>query len=994
MTFVLKLDHQGDIRRSVCSAAYSLRELVAQAQSAWLLSLPSFSYVDNDGDSISIVTSLDWKAAVEFGVSQGLLRVKVSRDGRLVVLDDNSAAAAGSSSSPSSVATVPVSEPADTATQAVQLYEEGKDGELVALLERETAASAQHDVVLLLLLRLTYRTWPASLANRVHAVDPIKALLERARQAGAEAHTAAEAYLRRKHAAHGDNSTWALLAAVLFDVVLQAPETAVVFLREAIERGGRAAAPARSQLGILYETGQGVYSNVSHALELFRQGAEAGDPASLTNYARLLPPGSEERAQAVRRAADTKLSAAVYNLALETTDQAESAQLLEQAARLGLDVAQYELGIRTRAGTHGITANDLEAVSWLVNAADQGLREAKHVLGSVYLEGASDVIEKSPVEAVRYFTEAAELGLPDAQYMLGTLYDGGLDDVLTQSAEQAFAWYMRAAVAGHKAAQLEVGSMYSEGRGVAASEAEAAKWFTIATGDAAPAQEASLAESRQVASHSTPELPHAAGFDDGEQQQQHQQQQLSQQELRARLVEGGFVGTYYQWSSADGGASWEPSAARFTVDADGNLSLATAGGADAPQRLEAQLSLSVVDESAIDVVFTSEHVHGEVTFVAGAVESNVIWGEDLSKDSKLFSGWVEVRGDVRTVVRGIRDDPTSFEFRALVPEAASLEQSLVSSVVTSAHLATLKDSLLAFERFLIRAAVHWNETADERRHWVRTVKLAEFGSHLAASLLQLIANTDTAYIAEHVREQHRPVLTRPEVTVREVAEALLALEISTPWSAVVPIFRTYRAGWVDGLRQIVDEPVAEMQQTLHASILSASRGPAAARAAPPVVVSPNHTPLYTLPLGLKARDVLSFKAQLQSTANENLLFRINLYGATPGQPDLQLSFRRSAGDAGLVTLHDNLRHASEVVAAEGQPFPPIAEDFDVRISFHDDRTITVAIEPLGILHTSAPLDFITLDDVTRVQLEAPHGRVLVRSVDHSYSRTTALHPGA
>jgi hypothetical protein len=76
MSFVLKAEYQGDIRRAKITTAYSFAEFVSLVHSSWLISVPALTYQDTDGDTINIVTGSDWRAALDYGASGGVLRIK------------------------------------------------------------------------------------------------------------------------------------------------------------------------------------------------------------------------------------------------------------------------------------------------------------------------------------------------------------------------------------------------------------------------------------------------------------------------------------------------------------------------------------------------------------------------------------------------------------------------------------------------------------------------------------------------------------------------------------------------------------------------------------------------------------------------------------------------------------------------------------------------------------------------------------------------------
>ena len=78
--------------------------------------------------------------------------------------------------------------------------------------------------------------------------------------------------------------------------------------------------------------------------------------------------------------------------------------------------------------------------------------------------------------AKKWFRKAAEGGHIEAMFQLGNLYRKPFQE----NWEQAFCWYHRAAEQGNVKAQYIMFLAYSEGLGVPADRAEAAKWCVLA----------------------------------------------------------------------------------------------------------------------------------------------------------------------------------------------------------------------------------------------------------------------------------------------------------------------------------------------------------------------------------------------------------------------------------------------------------------------------------------------------------------------------------
>jgi len=100
---------------------------------------------------------------------------------------------------------------------------------------------------------------------------------------------------------------------------------------------------------------------------------------------------------------------------------------------------------------------------------------------------------------------AAGNGDPRAQYNLALLYDNGKG--VAESKAEAAKWYRRAAEQGHARAQIELGSSCALGEGVPFDYVEAYKWLTLGAARISDEKQRATAESvlRSVASLMTPE---------------------------------------------------------------------------------------------------------------------------------------------------------------------------------------------------------------------------------------------------------------------------------------------------------------------------------------------------------------------------------------------------------------------------------------------------------------------------------------------------------
>ncbi len=124
---------------------------------------------------------------------------------------------------------------------------------------------------------------------------------------------------------------------------------------------------------------------------------------------------------------------------------------LKAAAEQGNAFAQNKL-----ANEYVEAEKYAQAAVWYRKAAEQGLAEAQHDLGAMYLTGRG--VAKDEVQAIAWYRKAAEQDLAYSQYALGIAYSEGAGVV--EDYAQAVAWYRKAAEQGFANAQANLGRMY------------------------------------------------------------------------------------------------------------------------------------------------------------------------------------------------------------------------------------------------------------------------------------------------------------------------------------------------------------------------------------------------------------------------------------------------------------------------------------------------------------------------------------------------------
>jgi len=193
-------------------------------------------------------------------------------------------------------------------------------------------------------------------------------------------------------------------------------------------------------LGLAYESGDGMTKNYVEAAKCFTKAAEQG-------YAE----------------AQNALGHCYYDGIGVKVDYAEAMKWYRMAADQGNAEAQYNLGNCYYNG-NGVSRNYAEARKWYMKAAEQGLVEVQYNIGLCYQA------EKNNGEAVEWWRKAAEQGFVEAQYELGKHY--GL------SSSEGIKWYTQAAEQGNVKAQYELGSYYF--RDYISDYVLAAKWLSMA----------------------------------------------------------------------------------------------------------------------------------------------------------------------------------------------------------------------------------------------------------------------------------------------------------------------------------------------------------------------------------------------------------------------------------------------------------------------------------------------------------------------------------
>ena len=170
------------------------------------------------------------------------------------------------------------------------------------------------------------------------------------------------------------------------------------FLRQqlAAEHGN---AVSQFELGLMYDTGEGVTQNYQEAVCWYRLAAEQGVANAQFNLAVMYAHG--------------------YGIA---QDYQEAIRLYQALAEQGEADAQTKLGLMYAKG-HGVTQDIQEAIRWYRLAAAQGDAAAQVLLALLYFDGKG--VTQDYQEAACWFQLAAEQGNSLALGTLGLMYYSG-----------------------------------------------------------------------------------------------------------------------------------------------------------------------------------------------------------------------------------------------------------------------------------------------------------------------------------------------------------------------------------------------------------------------------------------------------------------------------------------------------------------------------------------------------------------------------------------
>lgn len=158
-----------------------------------------------------------------------------------------------------------------------------------------------------------------------------------------------------------------------------------------------------------------------------------------------------------------------------TQDYQEAVRWYRLAAAQGVANAQFNLAVMYANG-YGIAQDYQEAIRLYQTLAEQGEADAQTKLGQMYANGRG--VTQNYQEASRWYRLAAAKGDAAAQLLLAAMYDYGQG--VTQDYQEAVRWYRLAAEQGNSLALLRLGLMYYQGQGVPQDYMKAYMWLDLA----------------------------------------------------------------------------------------------------------------------------------------------------------------------------------------------------------------------------------------------------------------------------------------------------------------------------------------------------------------------------------------------------------------------------------------------------------------------------------------------------------------------------------
>lgn len=252
---------------------------------------------------------------------------------------------------------------------------------------------------------------------------------------------------------------------------------AVELYREGVEAGDLY---AQQNLARHLMSGEGVERNVAEAVRLLETAAEKGHASSLLALARLRYEGREiekdepKAIELLRRASaagETRAMTILGDLLLDRAgeqDVAEAVTLIRQAVAAGEARAAAVLARLHETG-RGVTKDEREALRLYTRAVQLGDRMATLNLAYRYRTGTS--VQRDARQAMLLYQQAAEAGFVEGNHYLADMLARG--EGTDRNTAEAVRYYRRAAEANYTYSLVPLARLLARGEGTARDEAEA-----------------------------------------------------------------------------------------------------------------------------------------------------------------------------------------------------------------------------------------------------------------------------------------------------------------------------------------------------------------------------------------------------------------------------------------------------------------------------------------------------------------------------------------
>jgi len=266
-------------------------------------------------------------------------------------------------------------------------------------------------------------------------------------------------------------------------VVEADPKIAVGYLNEAHALGNL---DAQMQLAFAFHDGKGVERDDRQAYQLLRDAAEAGHVQSMGNVGHYLcfsigvEEDMDEAMEWWNKAAEHNDDFALYSIGRSflqgdgvERDAEKAVELFRKAVDFGSLVAKYRLALCLLTGD-GCDEDETEAAELFEQAHWEGNINSTYWLGLCCKNGWGLAIDYE--RAVFLLSECLE-AKPEAGFELGECARNGHGT--PKNFEAAFDHYLKAAEDGSSEAKAAIGRAFFLGEGVAESDQNAVKWFSL-----------------------------------------------------------------------------------------------------------------------------------------------------------------------------------------------------------------------------------------------------------------------------------------------------------------------------------------------------------------------------------------------------------------------------------------------------------------------------------------------------------------------------------